>query len=202
MAELPSLKEAVNGTKNTAEDYNENFKKMLEYLHESILEQNTKIIGIQSSTSSAIATMNSTLLPIGAIIMWGSAPVPTGFVAMEGQTDLTAYPNLIALGYTSLPDTRGRFPQGGENNEAFNLVEAGLPNITGTFNGHQLFDSAPYGTGAFGTGGSANRKTPGGGGDSGQGGFNFNASRSSSIYGNSDTVQPPAWTTVFIIRYQ
>ena len=65
------------------------------------------------------------------------------------------------------------------------LVEAGLPNITGTFNGAGAMDAS---TGAFNVTSVSNVLVPG------NGAFisneSFDASRSSSIYGNSTTVQP------------
>lgn len=71
-----------------------------------------------------------------------------------------------------------------------NIVEAGLPNITGTLQStRRQTSSSTITTGAFeavaGTGvgaGYDNNITTGN--------LNFNASRSNSIYGNSDTVQP------------
>lgn len=58
----------------------------------------------------------------------------------------------------------------------------GTMNITGNFNGSQLYDLGsgivdPYATGAFGVGGSDGRLTVSSGGDYTQWGFNFDASR-------------------------
>ena len=69
---------------------------------------------------------------------------------------------------------------------------AGLPNITGSINGHGLTNgSLNQATGAFYSD-SANTAAHANCGGSGNPGFGFNASRSSSIYGNSNTVQPNA----------
>lgn len=66
------------------------------------------------------------------------------------------------------------------------MVEAGLPNIKGTFGGVRDVAAAP--TGAFyRTGWSA---SPGAGSDTSA--IGFEASRSNGIYGKSDTVQPPS----------
>lgn len=65
------------------------------------------------------------------------------------------------------------------------LIEAGLPNITGIID----YPRAGTPSGAFAFGGNRGYTTGGGSGAT----FdyaNFNASRSSSIYGNSSTVQP------------
>lgn len=64
------------------------------------------------------------------------------------------------------------------------LIEAGLPNITGTFNAAQ--DVSP--SGAFQT--DYNGHVPYARGDWSSYVTSFNASRSSEIYGNSPTVQP------------
>lgn len=79
------------------------------------------------------------------------------------------------------------------------LVEAGLPNITGSFAANMLTDGGEYATGAFGVGGSASKNTPNCANDGSQTGFNFNASNSSSIYGNSDTVQPQTIKVLYYI---
>lgn len=66
------------------------------------------------------------------------------------------------------------------------LVEAGLPNITGTSTGFLGATSATS-TGAFyNTGWAQMNQNAGATGN----GFGFDASRSNSIYGNSNTVQP------------
>ena len=68
------------------------------------------------------------------------------------------------------------------------MVEAGLPNITGQFNTSALAN-APAITGAFKSNGTY---TGNGGSSHTNNKVGFDASRSSSIYGNSDTVQPPS----------
>lgn len=89
----------------------------------------------------------------------------------------------------------GRFLQPSQN--AGGLVEAGLPNITGQINVRCNFDVA---TGAF-----YSTQTSCLGHNSnytGNGTANFNASRSSSIYGNSTTVQPPSQLVHICIKYK
>lgn len=72
-----------------------------------------------------------------------------------------------------------------------NLVEAGLPNIEGNFYGG-LGSYTNYGTGAFyeDTTSTAITDQTASGGNVTKNRFGFNASRSSSIYGKSNTVQP------------
>lgn len=81
----------------------------------------------------------------------------------------------------------------GSGTNANTTIEAGLPNITGTFfNSQENETSLPKDpTGAF-----ARDASTGNGTDGSHGWFetiSFNASRSSPIYGNSTTVQPPAY---------
>ena len=81
--------------------------------------------------------------------------------------------------------------------EVANLVEAGLPNITGEINVRCNFDVA---TGAF-----YSEKTSCLGHNSnysGNGTAKFDASRSSSVYGKSTTVQPPSQTVHLCIKYK
>jgi len=68
------------------------------------------------------------------------------------------------------------------------MVEAGLPNITGGFT---MEHNSVQTNGAFYNGGTVSGKQGGSSGDT-DAWFNFDASRSSSIYGNSDTVQVPS----------
>lgn len=75
-------------------------------------------------------------------------------------------------------------------------VEAGLPNIQGSFaligqNG--AFIRGGYTTGCFEFGNSTNVCIPQGQTENNTGATVFNASRYNSIYGASDTVQPPAY---------
>ena len=67
------------------------------------------------------------------------------------------------------------------------LVEAGLPNITGSFNKYSVFSASA--SGAF-TVNDAIIGNPASGDNGHYGTVFFDASRSSSIYGNSTTVQP------------
>ena len=94
------------------------------------------------------------------------------------------------FGFTGLRDTVG------------NYVGAGLPNITATWtsdnrNGDSYHESA---TGAVTQSTKANWTLAGGSGSSASYKNTLDASRSSSIYGNSDTVQPKA-TQMYLYFY-
>lgn len=106
----------------------------------------------------------------------------------DGKTTFNL-PNLIsrvAWGVKSISSTK-----------TAHYIAAGLPNITGKFDGNTNDGHAK--TGAFYVDGGL---TPGSDGENNIGGYiGFNASRCSSIYGKSSTVQPPATTLIPVIRY-
>jgi microcystin-dependent protein len=103
----------------------------------------------------------------------------------------------------NLPDyTGGTFPEG--STTAGTAKSAGLPNIEGEiWNGLTTGFTgmaAPHQSGALYAGNSA-RGSVSTNSNTGWG-IAIDASRSNSIYGNSDTVQPKSLTTRFIIKYQ
>lgn len=74
-------------------------------------------------------------------------------------------------------------------------IEAGLPNITGNVNASQAvaWHTIPKeNKGAFYTFGSSKQGPQSNGNEYSQNGLSFDASNNNPIYGNSDTVQPPA----------
>ena len=88
----------------------------------------------------------------------------------------------------------------GDGHKGGETVEAGLPNIEGTFaligqNG--AFIKSGYATGCFELGSSTNVCVPQGQTETNTGSTVFRASRSNSIYGASNTVQPPAYYFYF-----
>ena len=94
-----------------------------------------------------------------------------------------------------LPDYRNRFIQGGDSC----LVKtAGLPNITGTTRPISYSTAADF-TGAFYVD-SKTKSTPAASGEN-RGIVIFDASRCSSVYGNSNTVQPPSIVLIPQIRF-
>lgn len=107
-----------------------------------------------------------------------------------------------------VPDLQNRMLQGSTSPGSY--LSAGLPNITGEIGSNAphisqqfLSEIGYYSNGAFfstlfqTTWGTADYKSW-----SGINPYNvkFDASRVSYIYGNSSTVQPPAYTTRFLIR--
>lgn len=177
-------------------------------------------------------------VPIGTVIAWAGekAPATNGtWLECNGQS-CAAYPELVAvLGKNTVPDYRGRFLE--TDTVPGTVKEAGLPNITGTFNGYDngTFSPDPVGFGLEGSGcflkitenwihafptGKVLSVNPTGSvaGDlnaiksvvrsaglrdwlgEAEGTYNFDASRSSLIYGNSTTVQPASVTVRRFIK--
>ena len=145
--------------------------------------------------------------PVGTIIAVAYTGVPKGYMHCNGAAvNRTTYVNLFnKIGTTygagdgstsfNLPNTVARFLEGGIG--AGTYYEAGLPNITGNISAFKSSIS-----GAFVGSNNTNRYD----------GWNdnedeyavstsFDASRSNSIYGASTTVQPPAMTVIYCIKY-
>ena len=103
----------------------------------------------------------------------------------------------------NVPNYRGKFLQMVSDSQTVGQeIEAGLPNIIGQTSGDTQWSN--YGivgtNGAITVSGSGGWST-GTGINYGGSLLSFNASLSSSIYGNSETVQPPAFTVNYFIKY-
>lgn len=164
-------------------------------------------------TEQKVARYDSMTFPVGTILSGLYATAPTGFLLCNGQEVAIAdYFELYTVigslaecqseneGMFKLPDLRGRFLEGANGNLG-TVKEAGLPNITASFTDEQRWNnSAPYGAMYI-------NSTYGNSGFNGNNDVGhreviaFNASRSSDIYGKSNTVQPPAVCVNYIIKY-
>ena len=155
-------------------------------------------------------------IPIGVVQAFAGNTVPDGWLLCDGSAvSRTDYANLYAV----IGDTYGN----GDGSTTFNVpnlvdkfVEgsatsgteksAGLPNITGNiisrgtdFRSSNIMwpdGGAFYGTQRMTTGDAVPQS-----GTATQWNISFDASRSNNIYGNSNTVQPPALTMKYIIKY-
>lgn len=164
-------------------------------------------------TEQKVARYDSMTFPVGTILSGLYSSAPTGFLLCNGQEVAIAdYPELYAVigsleccqsgneGMFKVPDLQDRFVQGANGNLG-TVKEAGLPNITGSFGAQGSSAVVSLGNGAF-------KVKQTGYIDSGSSSNNyysvaqsFDASRSSAIYGKSDTVQPPALTVNYVIKY-
>ena len=147
-------------------------------------------------------------VPIGTILSYSAAIPPVGFLVCDGsEVSKSTYADLFeVIGDTygtatdtskfKLPDLRDRFVQGANGNLGTSK-DAGLPNITGKFY-HDTNAKAGL-SGAFTYEGTGRQNlandTP-----ANSGLITFDASKSNSIYGNSDTVQPPSVCLTYIIK--
>lgn len=145
--------------------------------------------------------------PVGTIIIVAYTGVPEGYMHCNGaEVSRTTYANLFnEIGTTygagdgsntfNLPNTVDRFLEGGRGAGAY--YEAGLPNITGNISAFRSYIS-----GAF-AGGNTTNRYDGWEDDEDEYGVSvsFDASRSNRIYGASGTVQPPAMTVIYCIKY-
>lgn len=136
----------------------------------------------------------------GIIFPWVSNTTsPQNALECNGSTfSATEYPKLYdLLGSTTLPDLRDRTLQGA--NTALNIIEAGLPNITGSF--YSYHGHSGYSEGAFYTPyGEVSHLDGGAYWFCNRGYIYFDASNSNAIYGKSTTVQPPAITVRWFIQ--
>jgi len=146
--------------------------------------------------------------PVGSYIYFAGTSVPTHYLLCNGSAvSRTTYSALFAVigtkygagnGSTTfnLPNLIDKFLEG--SGTAGTVKNAGLPNITGNTGDNGLTtDAAGYGAISVSAGNLYFI-----GGEYKQKGMTFDASRSSSIYGNSSTVQPPALTALPCIRYE
>lgn len=160
-------------------------------------------------TSGVISTGGDNI-STGFVLPFAANSAPDGYILCNGAAvSRTTYATLFAAigtlygagnGSTTfnLPNLTDRVIQGSATSGAYRA--AGLPNITGSFG------SVPY------DGGSANNafaiESSGtlymswdGVGPANNKNINFAANRSSNIYGASVTVQPPAITMRYYIKY-
>ena len=167
---------------------------------------------------------NSYSVPIGCIIPFSGSTIPVGFLLCDGQAiSKTKYIELYKVvgdlyGESGsedtflLPDLRDRFVQGANGNLG-TTKEAGLPNITGEVGYIKSIGDGSYwqginiNTGVFKSSQQTVRTSPTATTAAESTSHSqppstivFKASDSNSIYGNSDTVQPPSVCLTFIIK--
>lgn len=160
------------------------------------IRQGTKIIA------------GTTSLPTGVLFAFAGDTPPSGCLICDGsaisRTLYSSLFNIIGTKYGegdgattfNLPNFINKTFWGGSTSGT--VLEAGLPNITGNVNG--LKGVVGSSSGAL----KATRTSAEGVYGSGGGGYyntTIDASRSNSIYGSSDTVQPPALQTIICIKY-
>nr|DAT24627.1 MAG TPA: tail fiber protein [Caudoviricetes sp.] len=177
-----------------------------------------------ATTGFVGAAINNIAIPVGTVL-WSAKPaVPSGYLPCNGAAVAKSdYPALFAaIGNTflpkgvpaspttfMLPNLMGKVPWG-SSSQVGTEMKAGLPNIKGgaavpNSNGINQWNTIGSRWGAIDTelrDVSVYFTTIGGNNQHTVAGFNLDASRSSSIYGQSSTVQPPALCLLPCIRYE
>jgi len=152
--------------------------------------------------------------PVGSLMPYAGTTPPDGWLICDGsEISRTTYARLFSvIGTTygagdgnssfNLPDFSNRVIQGGT---AGTYKAAGLPNITGGYgivcNGSNSSTTRWYAYGAMYQETTATRNVGSSGSDASGHGLAFDASRSSSIYGRSTTVQPAALCVNICIKF-
>jgi len=201
----PDLIIFEQGEKAKAAEVNQNFEELGDYIQSSISEVNTTV----TNAINTLQTLANAAAPTGTVQAYCGMNTPSGWLICNGAAvSRTQYSSLFSvIGTTfgggdgtttfNLPNLINKFIEGSDT--VGTEKEAGLPNITG----HLYNIKAPNNgsaDGAFTLIKHTNAQDGGTASSWGYTNFSFDASRSSAIYGNSDTVQPPAVTMKYIIR--
>lgn len=152
---------------------NKDFTGTTTAVTQSVSDDSTKL-----ATTGFVKDILETMYPVGAIYIGTQNSCPMATV-MPGTT------------WTLVATDRALWGGNGYNGDS--TIAAGLPNITGSIGDRINTVAAPSASGAFGI--TYNRKDAldYNEDNSWTANFDFNAARCSSIYGNSNTVQPPAY---------
>lgn len=170
--------------------------------------------------TNQISDLYSKSVPVGSIIMVAHNGAMPGYLLCDGATYSRAtYSALFGVigtihgagdGSTTfnIPDFRGRYPRGYNRwtSPVGTTIESGLPNITGSVIGHSSNDEGALpgrvsANGAFSAWRRSGKNGASGANDTGAWDFDFDASRSNSIYGRTSTVMPPSVVIKYYIKY-
>lgn len=176
------------------------------------IQKNGTDIGTFSANQETDETINIVVpdaLPTGSYIQFAGSQAPAGFLVCNGgEISRTTYSALFAvIGTTygsgdgsttfNLPNLTDRFLQGSTTSGT--VKNAGLPDITGSV--LRVLRGSYGAAGALSDGSPGTESVPTGAPNVNSTTINLNASLSSSIYGSSSTVQPPALTCLICIKY-
>ena len=177
------------------------------------MEDFKKAILVRNGTAvGAVGDKNFSTAPLGTVLSFAGQTAPHGYLLCDGASYKVAdYPLLYAvIGNTyggdtenfNVPNLVDKFIQG--SSTSGEEKEAGLPNITGNVGYLKSVANTNLTNewnGAFKwTTYSASSNIPSQTSSPNTYDLEFDASKSNEIYGNSDTVQPPALTMVYIIK--
>lgn len=143
----------------------------------NITDDNTAV-AYQAYTKNEVDNLISAIYPVGSIYIGTQSTCPLA---------------TLISGSTWVKVSEGRVLQGSDSSHsAGTTIAAGLPNITGNIQGC-VNSTSTFTNGVFSRTEAISAKISQQSSSFFYGSINFNASRSSSIYGNSTTVQPPAF---------
>lgn len=184
-----ALKASVNQTPSATSTY---WRKILDYTDFSTIQTQiaSQMAGALTGTIQWFAC-DAGQQGSDYLICDGRAVSRTDYARLFAKIG-TKYGAGNGAGTFNVPNMIGRVAWGATNSIG-TQIQPGLPNITGQFGCDDR--AAGYRNGAFGIGSQSGVNTSAEGGDGRPWYyFDFNASRSNSIYGRSSTVQPPALT--------
>ena len=176
-----------------------------EYPVNLIVNSKGKVTSVESGTVASdsefgvVKTDNTTIIANNGVISASLSEIlgaiyPVDSIYITTSSSETCPIASLITGSTWSKVGAGRVLQGADSNHNPNTtIAAGLPNITGTFQAARDHNSSDTATGAFYGASEGSAVSNSGDNDWKVG---INASRSSSIYGNSTTVQPPAYVVV------
>jgi len=211
LASLADIEAGIDGTKSTTPSSVFNFVK--NYV-------TTAIDGLKKLLRAEIAASCLAAMPIGTVVHYMGNTIPEGFLLCNGASlSRTEYPELFDVigtkcgsadsAHFSIPDMHHRFLEGTTVlSEIGKYIAEGLPNMTGGI----YFDRFLEASKGFAHGDVSFRDAPG---RTGANKINFpdgyqtdqqgvtislDSSRSSVIYGASETVQPASIRALALIR--
>ena len=170
---------------------------------------------VPSADSTNWKALSTGGVSVGFIAPYAGTGLAEGWLDCDGSAvSRTMYSDLFtAIGTTwgvgdgsttfNLPNSEDFVMQGASAaNPVGTYLQAGLPEISGEMG--RVFTQGDVHTGAFTfpTGVSPSYQSFSGGSSNYLQKFIFNASNSNAIYGNSNTVQPPAACVRFMIKYE
>lgn len=204
------------------------FAQRIEALEKQNAAQDEAISAAQSSADEKVSAVEELLrdlveeekaalqgqiqnaVPVGTVMPFAANTTPEGYLLCNGAAvSRTTYAKLYeAIGTTygtgngsttfNLPNLTDKFIQG--SGTAGTVKGAGLPNISWTIHG-VITTGATYSGAADGTNTYLNKIDVGSGYGDHISTFYGSAASSNDIYGSSSTVQPPALTMRYYIKY-
>ena len=213
-----NAKDIAAGARNIAEGIDDTAQDAKDIAQTAMdLADDANDVAAEAKTTAEAAS------PTGVVQAFAGSTTPQGWLLCDGsavsRTDYAALFAVIGTTYGAgngsttfnLPNLVDKFVQG--NATSGTIKSAGLPNITGQVSFVQMISWAQNAA-VRNLGGAIDKmghqtdrnkaESIGTDDNSGSGwdtGIMFDASKSNSIYGNSATVQPPALTMRYIIKY-